>query len=204
MSKRIESTTIDLLRHGACDGGEIFRGSTNVTLTETGWQQMRTALAAHGGWDRVVSSSLQRCADFAGQFAEQNSLPLRIENDFREFSFGDWEGRRIADIEREHGDLLRNFWNDPLRFSPPNAEPLNEFRLRVMNAADKILREHRGEHVLLISHGAVIRMMLCEWLQMSMNAFSTFSVPYASLSRIRIYHTDNKPDWLQLVFHRGE
>jgi broad specificity phosphatase PhoE len=73
-----------------------------------------------------------------------------------------------------------------------------------MNAADKILREHRGEHVLLISHGAVIRMMLCEWLQMSMNAFSTFSVPYASLSRIRIYHTDNKPDWLQLVFHRGE
>jgi alpha-ribazole phosphatase len=204
MSKRTESTTIDLLRHGACEGGEIFRGSTNVMLTENGWRQMQTALAEHSGWDCVVSSSLQRCADFAEQFAQHRSLPMRVENDFREFSFGDWEGRRIADIESEYGDQLRNFWNDPLRFSPPNAEPLTDFRLRVMKAADKILREHRGQHVLIISHGAVIRMMLCEWLQMSMNAFSTFSVPYASLSRIRIYHADNQPDWLQLMFHRGE
>lgn len=199
----MNQTTIDLLRHGQCEGGEIFRGTTNVTLTETGWQQMRAALAPNDGWDRVVSSSLQRCRDFAEQFARQHALPLQIEPDLREFHFGDWEGRRIADIEREHGDLLRNFWNDPLKFSPPNAESLPEFRARVMPVAEQLLRDYRGQHILLISHGAVIRMLLCEWLQMSMNAFSAIAVPYASLSRVRIYHFDDKPDWLQLVFHRG-
>jgi broad specificity phosphatase PhoE len=199
----VKSTTIDLLRHGACEGGEIFRGTTNVMLTEMGWQQMRESLAPYNGWNCVVSSSLQRCRDFAEQFAQNNSLPVCIEPDFREFHFGDWEGQRIADIERDYGDLLRNFWNDPLKFSPPNAESLTEFRARVIPKAEQMLRDYRGQHILLISHGAVIRMLLCEWLQMSMQAFSTFAVPYASLSRVRIYHFDDKPDWLQLVFHRG-
>lgn len=199
----MNTTTIDLLRHGACEGGEIFRGSTNVCLTEQGWQQMQAALAAHSGWDRVVSSSLQRCREFSERFSQERALPLQIEHELREFHFGDWEGRRIADIEREHGDLLSNFWNDPLKFAPPNAETLSEFRARVVPATERLLREYRGQHVLLISHGAVIRMLLCEWLRMPMSAFSTFAVPYASLSRVRIYHFDDKPDWLQLVFHQA-
>ena len=45
-------TLIDILRHGQCEGGEIYRGSTDVPLTDLGWQQMRNAVASHNGWDR--------------------------------------------------------------------------------------------------------------------------------------------------------
>ncbi len=61
------TTTIDLLRHGACEGGEIFRGSSDVALSEQGWQQMRAAIADETApWQAVVSSSLQRCAHNKG------------------------------------------------------------------------------------------------------------------------------------------
>ena len=30
----VQRSRIDLLRHGACEGGEIFRGSTDVALSE--------------------------------------------------------------------------------------------------------------------------------------------------------------------------
>lgn len=202
--KNTQITTIDLLRHGACEGGEIFRGSSDVALSELGWTQMRQSLSDQRGWQRVVSSSLQRCRLFAEQFAAANALPIAVSDALREIDFGDWEGQKIIDVQREHGAALRQFWDNPLQFTPPNGEPMELFRARVVRAAEAIVAEHRGEHVLLIVHGAVIRMLLCEWLHMSMTAFSNIAVPYAGLSRVRIYHTERDKPWLQLVFHRGE
>lgn len=199
-----QTTTIDLLRHGACEGGEIFRGSTDVPLTVQGWEQMRASLSTHSGWDCVVSSNLQRCKNFAAQFAEKNNLPLHFDARFREIHFGDWEGQKIADVERDHGTSLWKFWNDPECFTPPNGEAMLDFRERVLDAAHAILDEHRGKHILLISHGAVIRTLLCEWLQMPMTAFSKIAVPYAGLSRVRLYRRGEEKPWPQFVFHRGE
>ena len=51
----MKTTTIDLLRHGQCEGGEIFRGSTDVALSEAGWQQMRHATQEEDNWDRVIT-----------------------------------------------------------------------------------------------------------------------------------------------------
>jgi broad specificity phosphatase PhoE len=200
----VPTTTIDLLRHGACEGGEIFRGSTDVALSELGWSQMRQSLAEQSGWQRVIASSLQRCRLFAEQFAAANALPFAANDALREIDFGAWEGKKIVDVQRDYGAELRQFWDNPAQFTPPAGEPMALFRERVVRAADTILSEHRGEHVLLIAHGAVIRMLLCEWLQMPMTAFSNIAVPYAGLSRVRIYHRDNDKPWLQLVFHRGE
>ena len=204
MSSGTDKTTIDLLRHGACEGGEIFRGSTDVPLTAQGWEQMHTALIAHDGWECVVSSSLQRCRNFATQFAEKKNLPLHVDERFREIHFGDWEGQKIADVERDHGTSLWRFWNDPECFTPPNGESMLDFRARVLDAANAIVQEHSGKHILLISHGAVIRMLLCEWLQMPMTAFSNIAVPYASLSRVRLYQRGDEKLRPQFVFHRGE
>lgn len=197
-------TTIDLLRHGACEGGEIFRGSTDVVLTDHGWKQMRGALAGEAGWQRVISSPLLRCRLFAEQWSGEHGLPLRICEELREISFGDWEGQPYGLIEREQGELLRAFWDDPLRVTPPNGEPMAAFRERVRAAAAALLEEHAGEHLLLVVHGAVIRLLLCEWLEMSMTAFSNIAVPYGALSRIRIYRREDARPWLQLCFHRGE
>jgi alpha-ribazole phosphatase len=200
----VEKTTIDLLRHGACEGGEIFRGSTDVPLTEQGWRQMSASLAAHKGWDCVMSSPLRRCKNFAEQFAGKNDLPLHFDARLREIHFGDWEGQKIADIERDHGTSLWKFWNDPECFTPPGGEAMRNFRERVLSAADAIAQEYRGKHILLISHGAVIRMLLCNWLQMPMTAFSKIAVPYAGFSRIRLYRRGGEKLWPQFVLHSGE
>lgn len=197
-------TTIDLLRHGACEGGEIFRGSTDVPLTETGWQQMREALVDEGGWQRIFSSPLQRCRLFSEQLALTRALPLQVLDDLRELHFGDWEGRRITDIEREESETLQNFWRDPMQVTPPNGESMADCRARVLGAAENIINSCVGEHVLIVAHGAVIRLLLGEWLQMSMTAFSNIAVPYAGFSRIRIYYREGFEPWVQLCLLRGE
>src|SRR6187401_779020 len=99
MSSQVEPvTTIDLLRHGACQGGEIYRGRTDVQLSGEGWQQMERAVRAPADWQRIVTSPLLRCREFAEHCARRFSLPLQLENALQELDFGEWEGRLVQEI----------------------------------------------------------------------------------------------------------
>ena len=198
------TTTIDLLRHGQCEGGEIFRGSTDVVLTDNGWGQMRESIQGSIPWQQIVASPLLRCRQFAEQLAEQRALPLTTFDAFREIHFGDWEGRLHSDIQNSNGDLLKQFWNDPLNCTPPNGEPIVDFQTRVMTCFEQLLDQLRGQHWLLVSHGAVMRIIMCSLLKMPLSSISNIAIPYACLSRFRIYETPNEQPWIQLCFHRGE
>ena len=204
MSKGVRTTTLDLLRHGHCEGGEIFRGSTDVPLTAEGWQQMQAAVAGSTPWQRVISSSLQRCRAFSEQLSVEHDIPLAIFEELRELHFGDWEGVLREEVQKTHGARLSTFWRDPVAGAPPNGEPYLEFHQRVGDCLKDILVRHAGEHLLLVSHGAVMRVIMCELLDLPYQSISRISVPYACLTRFRIYQREGKPPWAQLCFHRGD
>ena len=55
---------MDLLRHGALEGGVKYRGSVDDPLTSEGRQQMNTVWSRlDGGIDLIISSPLCRCAE---------------------------------------------------------------------------------------------------------------------------------------------
>lgn len=195
-------TTVDLLRHGESEGGEIFRGATDVLLSEQGWQQMHSALEGLGGWQRVVSSPLQRCHCFAQHFAQDRDIPHAVIDDLSEISFGDWDGRLIADVNATDAESLRKFWRDPVSHTPPNAERVQDFSARVVAAFWAEAENSRGQHILMVVHGGVIRAILGEILQSRLEALVRYEVPHACLSRIKIYHDSSTGTHLpQLVFH---
>ncbi|UXZ95051.1 alpha-ribazole phosphatase family protein [Pseudomonas phytophila] len=151
---------LDMLRHGETELGGGMRGSLDDALTDTGWAQMRAAVAEAGPWDRIVSSPLQRCARFAEELAERLALPLSLEPGLQELHFGDWEGHSAAQLMETDAEGLGLFWNDPYGFTPPNGEPVIEFSARVLAAVEKLHQAYAGERVLLVSHGGVMRLLL--------------------------------------------
>lgn len=177
---------IDLLRHGACEGGHIFRGDTDVSLSGEGWQQMREGLAQLSGpWTRIVSSPLQRCRAFAEQQAEKFNLPLTVEPGIKEFSFGQWEGQSIEKIWREQESLCLAWSREPDKFGPPGGEPYGDFRQRVLAAVEKIACAEEGDRTLLVTHGGVIRLLLSVARRMPPSDMMQLTVGYgfaASLS----------------------
>jgi alpha-ribazole phosphatase len=193
-------TSIDLLRHGEPAGGIRYRGSMDDPLSECGWEQMRTAVGEQHPWDVIVSSPLRRCVAFARELAERHSLPLETEPAFREISFGAWEGRTTTEIDAVTPDAQRRFWSDPLNYPPPDGEPLANFAARVSAAWRTLLERHAGRHVLVVAHGGVIRMVLCQVLEMSPGRLWRLEVPYASCSRVRVYGRGIESEPL-LVFH---
>ena len=151
---------LDMLRHGETELGGGMRGSLDDALTDTGWAQMRAAVAEAGPWDRIVSSPLQRCARFAEELTERLALPLSLEPGLQELHFGDWEGHSAAQLMETDAEGLGLFWNDPYGFTPPNGEPVIEFSARVLAAVEKLHQAYAGERVLLVSHGGVMRLLL--------------------------------------------
>lgn len=195
-------TTVDLMRHGEPVGGKKYRGQMDDPLSEKGWAQMRAAVADHCPWNAIVSSSLRRCREFAEELASRHALPLRIDPRFMEIGFGEWEGRTAAELLQEDSERLHRFWSDPLNNTPPGAESLAELRQRVIGAWNALLEEYRGQHVLLVGHAGMMRMIIRHVLDMPLDRLFRLQVAQAGISRIRIdgEGTDALP---QLVFHGG-
>lgn len=179
-------TFMELMRHGETGGGSRLRGSSDDPLTATGWRQMCAAAGDDDRWQAVVTSPLVRCAEFAAALARRWNLPLETDARLREIHFGEWEGRSVRELWAEDPDALTRFWNDPVAHPPPGAEPVPEFRWRVLAAWREHLRRHAGRRVLVVSHGGPIRVILGEVRGLPLGELLKLEVVHAGVTRIRI------------------
>ena len=184
---------LDLLRHGETRGGSRFRGRLDDPLTERGWEQMWAAVGPPDGgwedvrvWDGIVTSPLARCADFARALSERQGIPLRMDPRLAELDFGDWEGRTAAELMVTDAEALGRFWADPVAHPPPFGEPLLAFQARVLAAWEELVRQDRGDRTLVVSHGGVMRVILCQVRGYPLGRLLELDVGHASLTGIRV------------------
>lgn len=196
------STLVDLIRHGEPVGGRKYRGQTDDPLSDKGWQQMRDAVGDHHPWQRIYTSPLTRCSEFALELAQRHDLPLHTDDRFKEIGFGTWEGKTAAEIKAGDPDILHHFWRNPLEQRPQGAEPMQEFVDRVSAAWQDLLSQHVGEHLLIVCHAGVIRASLLYLLGIPMNHVFRIQVSNAGITRIELDKFDS--EWFpRLVFHGG-
>ncbi|SFM41669.1 alpha-ribazole phosphatase/probable phosphoglycerate mutase [Ectothiorhodospira mobilis] len=178
---------IDLMRHGQTTGGFAFRGSLDEPLTPEGWGQMQGSFDAHGPWDALIASPLQRCLAPARAWAGAAGLALQEEPRLREMHFGVWEGRTPADLMESEPEALARFWEDPLHHVPPGAEPLTAFRDRVLAAWGDLVRAPAPARRLVVTHGGVIRLILLHEQRRPLQDLLVLEVPHACLYRIHLH-----------------
>ncbi len=203
MSGDTPSILIDVMRHGEPEGGTRFRGSTDDPLSETGWRQMREGLGGPAPWRHILSSPLQRCRAFAEELAGANEIAMTIEPDLREMHFGTWEGRTAGELMASEAEALGRFWDAPFDNPPPGAEPPDEFRRRVLGAWEKLIKDPPARHLLIVSHGGPIRLILGQVLGLPDKNLLRLELPHAALSRIRIGLDAVQRPLPSLVFHAG-
>lgn len=210
-----QDTLIDLLRHGEVVGHGKIYGATDVVLSDRGGWQMESATMSGGrsrhpasrdispsldvSWDAIYSSPLKRCRSFANKLVDKKDIPLHSESRLAELDFGVWEGRSAEGIMAEEPGVLEGYWGDPTSYTPVNGETISALYERVVEAVHEIAASHRGDRLLLITHGGVIRALLAWTLDMPLSALMQIEVAQAGMSRIRI-PAGGKPS---LVFHDG-
>ncbi len=190
---------IDLIRHGEPVGGRRYRGWLDDPLSEKGWRQMWQAVGKEAPWKAIVSSPLRRCSEFASELALRHELPWETDVRLKELGFGAWEGRTADELTAEDPDALMRFYQDPVTHRPPGAEKLTDFRTRIASVWHE-LQGRPEEHLLVVVHAGVIRMILCQVLGMPEERMFSILVPNAGLTRIRV-EGGGETRLAQLVFH---
>lgn len=176
---------IDLLRHGALEGGLRYRGSIEAELTPIGRADMDAVWARIAdSVDIILTSPLGRCLKPAQEWAEQKGIACEVVDDFREMHYGEWEGLSAEEIEQRFPGMLVRWRKNPVGIQIPGAELIEDFAERVARAWEGVLRAHAGQHVLLVGHSGTLRIIMAHVLDAPLSTTRRFSVPYAAWSQV--------------------
>lgn len=193
-------TRIDILRHGLPEGDGCLRGHTDFPITAKGLEQMLVAVDGLVDVEQVLSSPLQRCSDFAKQFANQFSLPIEQLADWKEMNFGRWDGQSRDSLWQTERELLSEYWQNPWLSNPHGGESLREFDGRIQRAWQDVLNSYQGKRVLLVTHAGVMKQLLRILLDIpeSANYLQRIDLPYAARYRVTVYRDENGVHWPQI------
>ncbi len=150
-----------LVRHGETAGQSSIRyyGVTDVPLSDLGREQVRAAREHVRGetYEAVWASTLCRSWESARIVAPGH--PIRLESDFREIDFGDWEGLTAEEIAVLAPERYAEWRSKGLEFTFPGGETRADFRLRIESGLER-LRASGVESALVAVHKGVVRTLL--------------------------------------------
>jgi probable phosphoglycerate mutase len=108
--------------------------------------------------DFVYSSSCKRAMETAKIISGEKTIhPVE---ELREIKLGVMEGRSTDYVNMHYKNEYDAFWNKPSEFKVKGSETFKELQKRVVSAVRKIIKNHSGKSILLISHAAVIKTIL--------------------------------------------
>ena len=208
-------TTLYLIRHGATEGNETkrYKGSIDVPMSEKGIEQIKktsafifdTETRRHGdtkkitfpdspidrftdsGIMAVYCSPLSRALKSAEIIAEPHGLKPIVIEDLRERSFGIWEGMTFTEIKEKYPQEFEAWAGNPLRYSPVDGESTVEVRERAVKAVDGLLSNHNSEHIAIVAHGGVNRIILCHIMGIPLENIFRIEQDFAAVNIIEFW-----------------
>lgn len=178
-----------LIRHGrtAWNAQGRFQGCRDIPLDETGRAQARAMAlqASRIPFSAVWSSPLSRARETAAFLARSKGLDVKVHEDLKEIRHGKWEGLTADEVARRWPSLYRLWEESPQEVVMPGGESLADVQARALTAM-KDVSCCGADCVAVVSHDAVIKVLLCAWLGLSLSGFRRFDLANASITGVRL------------------
>lgn len=146
-------TVICIVRHGETDWNAQGRlqGREDTELNDSGRHQAQkiAAYLSGGHWDAVISSPLKRAYETAQIIARILAVPeIEVEEQITERDYGEASGLWPEDRRSRFPESI------------PGQEDFELLRQRAMSALKRIVNDHLGKRIVVISHGALTNSIL--------------------------------------------
>ncbi|WEH32647.1 MSMEG_4193 family putative phosphomutase [Streptomyces sp. AM 4-1-1] len=197
--------TLILVRHGrstANTSGLLAGRTPGVSLDERGAEQAASLPGRLAALPlaTAVSSPLQRCRETLRPLLEARpGLSLRTDDRINECDYGDWSGRKLAELTDE--PLMTVVQQHPSAAAFPGGESMRAMQARAVEAVRdwnvRVETEHGDNAVyLMCSHGDIIKSLVADALGMHLDLFQRVQVEPCSVTAIR--YTQLRPFLLRL------
>ena len=179
---------LHLLRHGQTpySRDNAFCGAgLDPELTPEGLAMAKAFAAAYRttAWSAVFASPLRRTVSTAQPLCEAIGAKMELRDDLKEIHYGQWEGKSVETVNRDyHDDYIR--WSaDPAWNAPTGGELAVAIARRTFQVIEEIKQRFTAGNVLIVSHKATIRIILCSLLGIDVGRFRyRLACPVGSVS----------------------
>jgi probable phosphoglycerate mutase len=170
------SLTLYLLRHGQTElsrENSFCGAGLDAELTEEGLEMARAFTASYCAqpWSAIYSSSMRRCIDTARTLSDATNQQIQVREDLREIAYGKWEGMTKEKVDHEFHDDYVSWLADPAWHAPTGGELASMIAIRGLRVVEEIKRHFADGNVLMVSHKATIRIILCGLLGIDVGRF---------------------------------
>jgi probable phosphoglycerate mutase len=190
----VVTTVTHLLRHGQTEHTpeRRFSGRNDLPLSRAGRAEAEAAAhrARDLGVEVVLASPLRRTRETAEIVAGALGLPVTLDDDLVELDFGDLEGLTFDEARSKHPLAARRFLDD-VTVAAPEGESIADVSVRVARARRRVLAEHSGRTVLVVSHVTPIKLLLAAGLGAGDEVVHRVFLEAASLSSVA-WSTDGR------------
>ena len=184
------SLTIYFLRHGqtALSREDNFCGSgLDPELTAEGLQMAEAFAAAYRAtpWRAIYSSALRRAIATARPICDALGIAMQPRADLNEIAYGQWEGLNREKVDKDYHDDYVSWLADPAWHAPTGGELAIAVARRSLRVIDEINQQFTDGNILVVSHKATIRIILCSLLGIDVGRFRyRLGCPVSSVSRV--------------------
>lgn len=179
-----------LVRHA--ETGDQYKGrylgSTDVPISERGVGQAEK-LAGRLSAQSINScycSPMLRCRQTAEILNKKISCDVIIEKRLAEVDFGRWEGLTFEEIRHRDPEMVDRWSTNILGFTFPDGENSQHFHGRVVDVLDRLFT-CGDDSVMVVTHGGVVRLMICILLGISFDNYLLFDVKPGTFAELDVY-----------------
>ncbi|MDY7006215.1 MAG: histidine phosphatase family protein [Cyanobacteriota bacterium] len=162
------SLKLYFIRHGETTYSKTggYCGILDPELTPEGLEMAEQFAKTHSSlnWTAAYVSPKKRTIATAKPLCEAVGLEMQIRDGLKEIAYGQWEGETPETVNRDYHDEYVRWLTDPGWNSPTGGEKGIDIARRSSQVIQEIQDNHETGNVLVVSHKATIRIMLCDLL----------------------------------------
>ena len=181
---------IIFLRHAQAENNtkRILAGRTEgVHLTKAGIEQAESIAKYLKSLDisAIYSSPIERASHTAEIVAKNNSLDYELDDRITEIDMGRFTRMNYDDMFAKYGNVFLKFYeNDPI-IAECEVETFAEVQKRVIDMVEHIVKKHKNQNVVLVTHMDPIKSMLSTIMDLKPKTLFELIIANASLTIIK-------------------
>ena len=153
-----------LLRHGETEFSQHdrFCGRIDAPLTADGREMAMLFAEAYGNlsWRAITTSTRARAIDSAAPLAVMTGIDACVDERLDEMHYGAWQGLSKEEAAAQDREYFARWQRDP-SIGPPQGESPRQVAVRAAAAIAQLRDRHAEGDVLIVSHKALLRILLC-------------------------------------------
>jgi broad specificity phosphatase PhoE len=184
------SLTLYLLRHGETIYSQSgnYCGDLDPELTPAGVQMAAAFAKGYGSipWSAIYVSPMKRTIATAKPLCEAVQIEMQLRDGLKEIRYGEWEGQTTEAIQQQYATDYINWLTEPAWNPPTGGETSVQIASRASLVIAEIERTYPNGNVLVVSHKATLRIILCSLMGMDLGRYrDRIDMPACAVSVVK-------------------